>query len=609
MFQDFDEISDNSQTATRVERLRAELRSLGIDGLIVPRADEHQGEYIPPSAARLAWLTGFTGSAGLALVLMDRAFVFTDGRYTVQVRAQIDPAVFEPVNSVETPLADHLKEIGSGLRVGFDPWLHTPSEIGSFEKALKSVGGELVSLSKNPIDRLWQDRPLPPKGAVSIHPLKWAGVASSDKLETIRKDLAKSKADAVILTDPSSIAWTFNIRGTDVPHTPLPLSFALIPAAGRPTIFIDADKLGADVSAYLSELADLETPEELEGRLSNSAAESRIMIDPALVAGRLRDVVLAAGGEVVEAPDPARLPRARKNETEIAGSRAAHRRDGAAITAFLAWLDRQTPGTVTEIGAAEKLEAIRSEFGKADGMPLEDISFDTISASGPNAALPHYRVNRRSNRTIGEGELFLIDSGAQYRDGTTDVTRTVAVGTVPDEVKRRFTLVLKGMIAVATARFPKGTRGMDLDPFARMALWQAGADFAHGTGHGIGSFLAVHEGPQSISKRGAAVLETGMIVSDEPGYYKEGHYGIRIENLLLTLEPTPVEGGDIPMHRFETLTFAPIDRRSIMIELLSPSEVVWLDHYHADVFKVVAPLLSQEDATWLAAATQPLAKG
>ena len=491
MFQDFDDRSDASQTASRVERLRAALAEAGVDGFVIPRADEHQGEYIPPSSDRLRWITGFTGSAGVALVLPQSAAVFVDGRYTVQVRAQIDASVFTPESSVETPLATYLKDKAKDLRIGIDPWLHTVGEVKSLEKAMEEAGGALVLLSKNPVDRIWQDRPLPPKGRVMLQPVAYAGVESAEKLETIRVGLRKAGADATVLTDPSSVAWVFNIRGGDVSHTPLPLSFALIPAEGRPTLFLDADKLDGEASAYLSGLAELEAPDQLEGALARFADEKAVMLDPALAADRLARIVTKAGGRVIEKEDPARLPRARKNAVEIEGSRRAHLRDGAAIVSFLSWLDRQPAGTITEIDAAQKLEAIRTRFGEADGMPLRDLSFDTISASGPNAALPHYRVNRDSNRTLGDGEIFLIDSGAQYQDGTTDITRTVAIGVVPDEARQKFTLVLKGMIAISTARFPKGTRGMDLDPLARIALWKAGCDYAHGTGHGIGAFRAV----------------------------------------------------------------------------------------------------------------------
>ena len=605
MFQNFDDIADPSRSAERVARLRSGFEAAGIDGFLVPRADEHQGEYIPPSAARLEWLTGFSGSAGNAVVLADKAAILVDGRYTLQVRSQVDLAVFEPVSSVETSLAAYLKREAAGKRIGFDPWLHTVAEIKSLEKALHGVGGSLVALTGNPIDRLWNDRPAPPKGRALVQPDDLAGKPAAEKLKMMAEAIGEAKADAAILTDPSSIAWAFNIRGADVAHTPLMLAFAILREKGRPTLFVDPDKLDDATRAHLQALADLAEPEAFEAAVKAAAKNRRIGLDPQLGARRLGQLIEAAG-TLVPMPDPARLPRAIKNDGEIAGSKAAHRRDGAAIATFLAWLDRQAPGTVTEIAAAQKLEAVRAEFGRRDGQALRDISFDTIAGSGPNGAIVHYRVNRQSDRTLGEGELFLLDSGAQYGDGTTDITRTIPIGTPTDEMRQKFTLVLKGMIAIATARFPKGTRGVDLDPLARIALWKAGCDYAHGTGHGVGSFLAVHEGPQSISKRGMAVIEPGMILSNEPGYYREGAYGIRIENLILTTPPALIEGGDIEMLGFQTLTFAPIDRRLVEPAMLSPRETLWLDAYHHDVRDLLMPLIGDNDRDWLRDATRSI---
>ena len=607
MFQNFDDIADFSRSAERVARLRSGFEAAGIDGFLVPRADEHQGEYIPPSAARLEWLTGFSGSAGNAVVLADKAAILVDGRYTLQVRSQVDLDVFEPVSSVETSLADYLKREAAGKRIGFDPWLHTVAEIKGMEKTMEDVGGSVVALPGNPIDRLWNDRPAAPKGKALVQPDDFSGKPAAEKLQILAAAIVAAKADAAILTDPSSIAWAFNIRGADVSHTPLMLSFAILRGSGRPTLFVDPDKLDAATRAHLEPLADLGEPDTFEAAVKAEAKGRRIGLDPQLGARRLGQLIETAG-TLVDMPDPARLPRAIKNAGEIAGSKAAHRRDGAAIATFLAWLDRQAPGTVTEIAAAEKLEAIRAEFGRRDGQALRDISFDTIAGSGPNGAIVHYRVNRQSDRTLGQGELFLLDSGAQYGDGTTDITRTVPIGTPTDEMRRKFTLVLKGMIAIATARFPKGTRGVDLDPLARIALWKAGCDYAHGTGHGVGSFLAVHEGPQSISKRGMAVIEPGMILSDEPGYYREGAFGIRIENLILTTPPASIAGGDIDMLGFETLTFAPIDRRLVDPALLSPDEAAWLDTYHTSVRDLLMPLLEAGDRRWLEEATVGVAK-
>ncbi|BDA85561.1 Xaa-Pro aminopeptidase [Aureimonas sp. SA4125] len=606
MFQNFDDVVDFSQSAGRVERLRRILADQGLDGFVVPRADEHQGEYIPDSAARLAWLTGFAGSAGQALVLADKAYVFVDGRYTLQVRDQVDLCVFEPVSSVETPLAAFLAKLAGPLKIGIDPWLHTLGDAKALRETLEAKGGSLIALAANPIDRIWNDRPMPPKGTVSRHPDSLAGQTAEAKLAAIASTLAEQVADAVVLTDPSSVAWTFNIRGADVAHTPLPLSFAILHRAARPQLFIDPDKLSPATASYLGGLADLRDPGDFEASVS-SLGGSVVMLDPTLAAARIATLVEEAGGTVKQRPDPARLPRAIKNEAEIAGSRAAHRRDGAAIVAFLKWLDGRTPGTVTEIAAAEKLAAIRADVGRADGMDLRDISFDTIAGSGPNGAIVHYRVNRDSDRLLGEGELFLLDSGAQYQDGTTDITRTVPIGTPTEDMRHKFTLVLKGMIAISVARFPKGTRGVDLDPLARIALWKAGADYAHGTGHGVGSYLAVHEGPQSISRRGMAVLEPGMILSNEPGYYREGEFGIRIENLVLVEPATEIAGGDLKMMSFETLTFAPIDRRLIVPTLLGREEIDWLNAYHAWTFDILSPLLDPEASSWLAKATSPLA--
>ncbi|NDW03466.1 aminopeptidase P family protein [Jiella pacifica] len=606
MFQNFDSSSDFSKSAERVEALRSRLKEAGVDGFVVPRADEHQGEYIPPSAARLEWLTGFSGSAGAAVVLQDRAAILVDGRYTLQVRDQVDVAVFEPLSSIETPLSTYLEREAAGLRIGYDPWLHTIAEVERLRDVMAATGGELVALDHNPIDVVWPDRPAPPKGRAFLHGDNLAGRASREKLDEIRAAIGKAKADLAVLTDPSSIAWTFNIRGADVDHTPLMLAFAIVPTEGKPRLYVDPDKLDEGVAGHLSTLADIHGPDEFESDLGTMARDRAAALDPGLAAARLAEIVEAAGGAVVQLADPARLPRAIKNEGELAGSRAAHRRDGIAMVRFLSWLDRQAPGSTDEITAAERLEAFRAEAGKAAGMALMDISFDTIAGAGPNGAIVHYRVNRQTNRTLGAGELFLIDSGAQYLDGTTDITRTVPVGEPGPLMRTRFTQVLKGMIAISLARFPKGTRGVDIDVLARIALWKAGCDYAHGTGHGVGAFLAVHEGPQSISRRGMAVLQPGMIVSNEPGYYKEGAFGIRIENLLVVTKAEAIEGGDAPMHGFETLTLAPVDRRLIDRTLLSEDERDWLNAYHAMVREALSADLPAEDAVWLEAATRPV---
>lgn len=606
MFQDFEEKGSSAESAARLSQLRAVLSQAGVDGFVLPRSDEFQNEYIPDSAERLRWLTGFTGSAGFAVILPDKAVAFSDGRYAVQLPAQLDPKAFSAADSTKTTLAEFLGENAKGMRISFDPWMHTADEVATLRKAAETDGFELVALSRNPVDLVWQDRPAPPKGRVAIHPDRHAGRSATEKRVQMDKALEKAGADLCVLTDPSSLAWALNIRGGDVIHKPLPLAFAILRRGSLPLVFLDPDKIGEAERTELERRCELHEPESFERTLRQISRDAKVMLDPKLAARRIVDIVEAAGGTVVEARDPALLPRARKNAVEIEGARSAHLRDGAAMASFLAWMDGQAPGSLTEIDAAKKLEALRTEFARANGMELKDISFDTISAAGPNAALPHYRVSTSSNRTIQAGEVYLVDSGGQYLDGTTDITRTIAVGEVPEHVRRAFTLVLKGMIAISTARFPKGTRGTELDPLARIALWRHGLDYAHGTGHGVGSYLGVHEGPQSISRRGTTVIEEGMILSNEPGCYREGEFGIRIENLILTLAPEPIEGGDLPMHAFETLTFAPIDRRMVVPALLEAWEADWLDDYHGEVRKKLTPLLDAEDGAWLEAATAPL---
>ena len=609
MFQNFEVLSSPDQAANRLARLRQTFAGSGIDAVAVPRSDEYLGEYVPACAERLAWLTGFTGSAGLVLVLDDSAHVFVDGRYAAQVQAQTDPQVFDYQDLIAMPLAAFLEASGrEGLRLGIDPWTWPGAEVQRLEAALERLGGSLVFLDRNPLDAIWDDRPEPPLGAVTIQPNDYAGVLARDKLSAMAKTVAEAGADAVILADPSSVAWSFNIRGQDLPSTPHPLSRAIIPATGRPRLFIDKRKTGTEAEAYLTQLADIAPPSAFEGALSElGRSGATVMADPAVASHAISLLIEAAGGVMKAAPDPARLPRACKNAAEIAGSARVHVHDGAAMVRFLAWLDRQTPGTVDEIGAATRLEQFRAETGESLQMPLKALSFDTISGAGPNAAIMHYRVNTATNRRINAGEMLLIDSGGQYVAGTTDITRTIAVGDVPAEQKRFFTLVLKGMIAISRLRFPEGTRGVDIDAFARIALWQAGADFAHGTGHGVGSYLSVHEGPQSISRRGMQALLPGMILSNEPGYYRDGAFGIRIENLVNVHEPREISGGDKPMLGFETLTLCPIDTRLIVTDLLDQAEKDWLNAYHARVRDELSPLLKDDPAlAWLEAATEAI---
>ncbi len=604
MFQTFDNAPDPTVGAPRVRLLRAELERLGLSGFIVPRADEHQGEYVPDCAARLKWISGFSGSAGTVVVLMEKAAIFVDGRYTVQAREETDEAVFERLKVPEAKVTEWIaSHAGLGARIGFDPKLMTVDEIERFTKALTPKGIVLVATDGNPVDAVWQDRPAPPQAPVVLHPVELAGETPSKKLATIQADLTKAGQDAAVITAPDSIAWLLNIRGGDLPHTPFPLSFAIVPKTGKPMLYIDPAKIGGNAGGALRNEAVVAPPEALAPALAAlGASKSKVRLDFEGSAIWFKSTLEAAGAEIVKGTDPCLLPKARKTPAEIEGARAAHKRDAVAVVRFLAWFDREAPsGKLDEIAAVEALERFRRETGK-----LLDTSFDAIAGAGPHAAMPHYRVSRASNIQIAPNSIFLIDSGAQYQDGTTDITRTIAVGDVSEEAKRRNTLVLEGMIAVSTSRFPKGSRGCDLDPYARRALWQAGLDFDHGTGHGVGSYLSVHEGPQRISRLATAVLEPGMILSNEPGYYKEGHYGIRIENLLVVTEATIPEGGERPMHSFETLTLAPIDTRLVATHHLSQAARAWLNAYHARVHAEIGPLLEDKDRRWLEKTTAAL---
>lgn len=601
-FQTFDDSSEPAASAGRVAALRAELKRRGLDGLVVPRADRQQNEYLPASEERLAWLTGFTGSAGAAIVLTERAVLFVDGRYTVQVKTQTDGAVFAIEHLVECPPDQWLeKNLTSGAKIGFDPWLHTSENAEKLKAACAKAGATLVALDDNPIDALWDKRPAPPHGSVILRDITLAGESAAEKLRLVRIELTRLRADALIVSDPQNVAWTFNIRGSDVAHTPLALAFATIPREGRPRLYIDPVKLTNEVRHALEEIADIRNPGDLVADLGQLKDKS-VWLDSTSAAAALTLEVSAKGGKPTRGADPITLMKATKNNAEIAGARAAHLRDGAALTRFLAWFDHEAPtGQLTEIGAVEALETFRRDTGL-----LRDVSFPTISGSGPNGAIVHYRVTRDSNRVIGKNELFLIDSGAQYEDGTTDVTRTIAVGQPSEEMRDRFTRVLKGHIAIATAVFPEGTSGAQLDSLARKPLWQAGLDFDHGTGHGVGSYLSVHEGPQRISKLGTSPLKRGMILSNEPGYYKTNAYGIRIENLLLTIAAVSPDGAEKVLNAFETLTLAPIDRRLIDTRLLTGKERLWVDGYHARVRDALRPLIDAATQGWLDAATRPL---
>jgi Xaa-Pro aminopeptidase len=602
MLQAFTALSTTRAGSRRVGRLRELMARPKLDAVLVPHADEHQGEYVPPSAERLRWLTGFSGSAGVAAVGLRHAALFVDGRYTVQAQSEVDTGIFEILQLPQHKLADWLvRHLSAGSVVGFDPWLHTVAGVEQLEQALDDKGIRLRSLARNPIDRIWgRDRPAPPVGQVTAQPLEYAGKSATDKIAELQKKLKEEGQDVAILTLPDSIAWLLNIRGSDVAHNPVPLAFAILPRHGRPELFIDSRKLTPDMRRQIGAIAKILEPSALPARIAVlTKTRKRVRLDEATAAWWFWRTLGGSPKTIIRAPDPCLLPKARKNPVEIVGMHNAHERDGVAMVRFLAWLDREVVGGgVDEITCVKQLETYRHDTGL-----LKDISFDTISGSGPHGAIVHYRVTEATNRRLRPGELFLIDSGAQYVDGTTDVTRTVAIGKPTREMRERFTLVLKGHAAIATARFPKGTRGIDLDPFARRVLWARGLDYDHGTGHGVGSYLSVHEGPQSISKRGMTVLEPGMIISNEPGYYKQGAYGIRIENLVLVTEPERPEGGDVETMGFETLTLAPIDRRLIITEKLTPEERDWLNAYHARVAKKIGPHLNAQDRVWLEKST------
>ena len=604
-FQSFEDRTERGATAPRLAALRAELKRRGLDGFVVPRADRYQNEYVPPCAERLAWLTGFTGSAGIAIVLADRAAIFVDGRYLVQVGEEVDTAAFAVEHLIEHPPTAWIEEnLPSGAKLGYSPWLHTVEGAERFAKACDAAGASLVAVADNPLDPLWQKRPPPPLGAVMLHDLRYAGEDAAAKLARVHDAFAK-RAEALIVCDPQAVSWLFNIRGHDVPHVPVVLAFATVQRAGRPMIYIEPGKLTGVARERLETLATVRPPGDFEKDLAALGQAGRaVMLDPALCPDAIARAVAENGGKIVRGADPIAPMKAVKNAAEIVGARAAQLRDGAAVTRFLAWFDAEAPrGKLTEIDAVEALESFRRDTGL-----LKDISFPTIAGAGPDGAIVHYRVTRRSNRRVAPGELFLIDSGGQYEDGTTDITRTVAVGAADGDMRKTFTLVLKGHIAIARAVFPDGTTGAQLDPLARQFLWREGLDFDHGTGHGVGSYLSVHEGPARISKLGTAPLKRSMILSNEPGYYRAGAYGIRIENLVLVTEARPVGGADKPLNAFETLTLAPIDRRLVEPSLMTAEESIWLDDYHARVREALAPLIDDQTRVWLSSACAPLKK-
>jgi len=606
MYQKFDDVGGPAHGAARVRLLRREMARLGVAGFLVPRADEYQNEYVSPDAELLLWLTGFSGSSGLAAVLCAKAALFVDGRYTLQAADQTDPSAFTVVKSTETKPSDWLAaNLAESDKLGYDPRLHTMSDVEGLAKALAKIGAHLTPLADNPVSGLWVvDRPPSPSAPVISQPVALAGRTSAEKIAAIQNDLNNARQNAAVITALDSIAWLFNIRGADLPHTPFVLSHAIVPAQGQAALFIAGAKLSHAMRAALADVAAIHEPAAFPDALAALGMQrASVRLDPARTSKWIADCLVSSGAGVSEGEDPCVAPKAKKNAAEIAGACAAHKRDGVAMVRFLAWLDATgSSGEVDEIGAAQRLEAFRRESPE-----LREISFDTISGAGPHGAIVHYRVTYSTNRKLEPDSLFLIDSGGQYVDGTTDITRTVAIGRPSAEMRWHFTLVLKGHIAIATARFPKGTRGCDLDAFARRALWDAGLDYDHGTGHGVGSYLSVHEGPQGLSKRASAALEPGMIVSNEPGYYREGAYGIRIENLLLVNEPEAVQGGERPMMAFETLTLAPIDRRLVDPDLMSDAEIGWLNCYHARVECELGGLLEGDVAReWLRKACTPV---
>ncbi len=602
MFQTFETTARPEQGPPRLAVLRAELRRAGLDGFIVPRADAHQGEYVAQADQRLAWLTGFMGSAGFCIVLPAIAGVFIDGRYRTQVKAQVDLAAYTPVPWPEVKPGDWLlQQLPEGGRIGFDPWLHTHKEIEALHEALK---GSSVTLCEtdNHVDSVWQDRPQLPLGPVAIQPLEFAGETAADKRARIGRDITAAGQNAAVLTLPDSISWLLNIRGSDIERNPVVQAFAILHDTGRMTLFIAAEKLSPEVRAHLGSDVTIRPPAAFAPALRT--LKGPVRVDPATAPLQVPLELGEAGAAIAWGPDPCLLPKARKNPAEIAGMAEAHLRDGAAMVEFLAWLDAEaTKGALTEIDVVKKLEGFRRATNA-----LKEISFETICGTGPNGAIMHYRVTDDTNRPLRDGEIVVVDSGGQYVDGTTDITRTIAIGAPDPEARAAFTRVLQGMIAISRLRWPKGIAGAHLDSIARYNLWLAGQDFDHGTGHGVGAYLSVHEGPQRLSRTGDVPLEAGMILSNEPGYYREGAFGIRIENLVLVEEAPALPDGDDhrKMLAFRTLTWVPIDRRLIDAAVLTGAERAWLNAYHAEVAARIGPRVSAPARDWLAGATEPV---
>lgn len=596
VFQTFEVRADPRSVAPRLKALRAEIARAGLDGFLIPRADAHRGESVPPGEERLAYVTGFTGSAGIAVVGLKKAGLFVDSRYTIQAPAETDTRKIVVIEALQGGVSVRIGDfVPAGGKLGYDPWLHTPGEIKDFTEKL--AGRVTLVPSANLVDRIWSDRPGAPVTPIEFLGHNRAGKTAEDKIAELQATLAAEKVDATVLSLPESICWLLNMRGRDVPNTPFVLGFAVVPKKGQPTLFLDKAKITADLKRELSGKAKVADAAKFASELRKlGAADKRVQVDPALVPVAVVDAIKAAGdAEIVERRDPVLLPKARKNEAEISGMREAHRLDAIALAKFLAWFDQEAPtGKLTEIGIVTALEAFRRQEETC-----VDASFDTISGSGPNGAIVHYCVSIKTDRRLKSGEIMLLDSGAQYLSGTTDITRTLATGKHSAEEKDRFTRVLKGMIGISMARFPKGTSGAQIDILARQALWQIGETYNHGTGHGVGAFLGVHEGPAGISSRYTLPLEAGMILSNEPGYYKQGAYGIRIENLILV---TPSKVGENYLE-FETLTLVPIDTRLIEVALLTQAERDWLNAYHARVWKEIGPSLKGAVKDWLKQAT------
>lgn len=601
MFQTYDSHSDPAAHPPRLAELRRELATRRLDGFLIPRADAHQGEYVAARDARLAWLTGFTGSAGFCIVTPDRAGVFIDGRYRVQVKAEVEPAHFTPVPWPETKPADWLREaLPEGGRIGYDPWLHTRHEIREMEKGLAGSGIALIAVAANPVDAIWTDQPEAPVGIVRLWPDEIAGETAAEKRARIAGMLRAAGQQAAVLSLPNSVSWLLNIRGADVPKNPVVQAFAIIEENGHVAIFTNPAKFPAEVRSALGNEVAVLPLDALTPALTNLAGPVRI--DPATAPDQVFSLVESMKTPIIEAQDPVILPKACKNAAEIAGMRAAHLQDGAAVTELLCWLDARAPQLdaepLTEIDVAKKLEELRRARG------ILDISFDTISATGPHAAIPHYHVSEASNLRILPDHVLLVDSGGQYGNGTTDITRTMPMGPCDSAVRRPYTRVLQGMIALSQVQFPRGLAGCHLDALARAPLWSEGMDYDHGTGHGVGAGLSVHEGPVRISRISEIALQPGMILSNEPGYYREGEFGIRIENLIVVEAKGSPDGRE--MLGFGTLTLAPIDRRLIQPGLLTPAEIAWLDAYHQRVWDEISPLVEGEARDWLFLATRPL---